>query len=184
MVVGGFVRLGRVQLERAHGNRGLPNIVRAYRRTCIRGGVDPLAVRRLMRLQEHGHGIGVEIGRVMLGVEADQDVAQNKRSEEISHRSKETLVQVVAQLLQAEHVGFHLLRRGFFVDLETVFSSRADRHGRKAVVVAGKAGSLWNEIGIGPLDQGKACLDSALNSVLSPWFKSGLGRVRSPSRRT
>src|SRR5258707_6558973 len=109
----------------------------------------------------------------MLGVESDQDVAKHNRSKEVSDWRKETLVQVVAQFLQAEHVGFHLLRRGFCVHLKTASPRRADRYSREAVVVTGNAGCLRNEIRIGPLNQGKTSLDCALNGVLAPGFEGG-----------
>src|ERR1019366_1390208 len=49
VIVGGFVRLWRVKLERPHGNRCLADIVRTDRRPRIGGPVRPLAVGRLVR---------------------------------------------------------------------------------------------------------------------------------------
>jgi hypothetical protein len=126
-----------------------------------------------MRFQVHDSCVGVEIGWVMLRVEPYQDVAQNSRAEKIPNRSEETLVQVVAQLFQTEHVCFDLLRGGFFVHLESAFPRRADCHCREAVIVTGNAGCLRNEIGIGPVNQGNTSRDGALEGVLAPWFDSG-----------
>ena len=50
-----------------------------------------------------------------------QDVAHNELAEEVPDWGEETLVEVVAQLFQTEHVCFHLLGRGFFVHLESAF---------------------------------------------------------------
>jgi hypothetical protein len=91
-------------------------------------------------------------------------------------RSEETLVQVVAQLFQTEHVCFDLLRGGFFVHLESVFPRRADRHCREAVIVTRNAGCLRNEIGIGPLNQRKTSLDGALEVFSRRGLRAGVLR--------
>ena len=58
-----------------------------------------------MRFQVHGNGVGIEIGLVVLRIEADQHVAHDERAEKVLDRDEEALVQVVAHLFEAEDVG-------------------------------------------------------------------------------
>jgi hypothetical protein len=48
-------------LQAAHGQHGLAEIVRAQRRPRF-GTECPVAVRHLVRLDEHRDGIGAEVG--------------------------------------------------------------------------------------------------------------------------
>ena len=152
--------------------RRLPDVVRTDRRPRIGSRVGPLAVGRLMRFQVHGRSVGVEIGFVVLGIETDQHVAHNELAEHILDGNEESLVQEVAQFHQAENVGFDLLRRGLLVHLESAPARRTDRHRREAVVVAGDAGCLGNETGVGPLNQRKTGLDGALDGVRAARFEN------------
>ncbi len=136
-----------------------------------------------MRFQVHGHSIGVEIGFVVLCIEPYQDIAHKKRAEDVFDWNEETLVQVVAQLFQTEHVGFHLLRRDLLVHLESVLARRADRHRGEAVIVAGNASCLRNEIGVRPSEAMEYFPGSRFGSC-SPAVVSELASSRPyPSRR-
>ena len=114
----------------------------------------------------------------MLSVQPHQHVADYERAEDIADRNEDSLVQVVAQLFETEDVGFHLLRRDLLVHRESVLARRADGHRREAVVVAGNASGLGNEIGVGPLQQRQTALHGALDVVLAAGLQNGGTRSR------
>ena len=61
----------------------------------------------------------------------------HKGREEVSHRSEEALVQIVAKFFQAEDVGLDLSGGGFFIQREPALPGQSHGHRREAVVVAG-----------------------------------------------
>src|SRR5580692_10221814 len=77
LVALGLGGLGRVELNRTHGNGGLPNVVRADRRADVGARIGPFAVRLLPRLDEHGGSVRIEVGLVIFRVKTQERVAEN-----------------------------------------------------------------------------------------------------------
>ena len=129
-----------------------------------------MAVGHLAVENVHGRGIGIKVRLIVFGVEPDQNIRDNERPEVIAC-SCEALTQVVTKLFETENIRFDLIAGNLFVNLEPRVPRKADRHGGEAVVMAGSAGGLGHEIGVGLLDYRQAGLNGACQRVPATRFE-------------
>src|SRR5262249_48914996 len=112
-------------------------------RAWFANGGCPVTIGHLTRLEVHGDSVCIQIGFVMLSFESHKDITQNLRTKNVSNRlgsslrCEGTLVQVVALMFKIRCVGFDLPRRDPLINAEPGPSGETNRHGFKAVVVAG-----------------------------------------------
>ena len=102
--------------------------------------------------------IGIQIGFVLLVVQADQGVGHAARCD--------ALQQTVAPSVEEFRDVFYLDLRQALIHREALPACRAHRHRRQSFVVAGEATSLLHEVHVGLLDDGQAAFHSRLNGVI------------------
>ncbi len=108
----------------------------------------------LLTQYESRHGVRRQIGRISLGAQPHQDVADRRRSA----TDGDALQRAVAPAIEIRS-GFHRLLAGHgFVHLQPADACRGDAHRRERVVVAGHAARLLQERDIGLLQQRQAAL--------------------------
>ena len=128
----------------------------------------PLTVGVLALKDVESCRVGVEVGLVAFGSEAHQLIGEDAFAEVVFGGNDEALVHAIAQLGEHVDVGLHLRGIALLVDAEATLARKAHGHGGEAVVVAGDAAGVGDEVGIGALQMGDRVLDGALNGVVAP----------------
>ena len=142
-----------------------------------------MAVGHLVHAEVHRHRVGVEVGFVVLRVEADGLVAKHERCKDVFDVHEEALVQLVALRFQNREVLLDGLRRQTFIHANTAFARGPDGKLRDAVVMAREAACLCHEVRVGLLEQWQTAFDRGLDGVVPHRLERGRGRWPSLSRQ-